>query len=363
MPIFWRSGPPVKKLLSFFLVLAMLCVGSSVCFARNVSTYDVLVNMDPLLLERFREGGLNDEMLRAFIDVLDAEADKLQKPEDRETLEGYFLSLLLLYVFQQERFLPVMVAFDQNFQNEVIAIGETGRVPESMEIFFLSVMGNNLAYQPPEPLEGGGGEAIEDPPAVVPTPTPTPTPVPTPTPPFSDLIGYDWAVPSVEYLHDLHLIQGYPDGTLRPDQPVSRAELTALVADALLDTTYFYSTSVYPDVREEDWFYRDLLSAEYFSLFQWIYDGDFLADTPVTRQELCAVVYRAYRRSGKELDRRVPRVDFLDFSQISSYAYDPIQLLQRAGCVSGYEDGCFCPRKIATRAETFQVIAHVLQLP
>lgn len=346
----------MKKLMLFFLILAMLCMQGSVCFAREVSTYDVLMNMDPALLDRFRAGGLADDTIRAFIDVLDTEADKLQKPEDRETLESYFLSLLLLYIFQQERFLPVMVAFDQMFPDEVAYIGDTGRIPESMEIFFLSVMGNNLAYQAPAPpVEGDDGGTVD-------LPVPTPSPVPTPTPPFSDLSGYEWAAASIGYLYDLHLIFGYPDGTFGPDRPVSRAELTALAADAFLDKTYYDSVSAYPDVSEQDWFYKDLLSAEYFSLFQWIYDGEFQPGCPVTRQELCAVIYRAYRRSGKELERRLPRVDFLDFSQISSYAYDPIQLLQQAGCVSGYENGCFYPRQIATRAEAIQVIANVLRL-
>ena len=123
----------MKKLIAFLLITAMLFLQVSVCFAREVSTFDVLMNMDPVLLERFRAGGLSDEMIQGFMGVLDEEADKLQKPEDRETLEQYFLSLLLLYVFQQERFLPVMVAFDQEFPEEVIYIAETGRLPRSVK--------------------------------------------------------------------------------------------------------------------------------------------------------------------------------------------------------------------------------------
>ncbi|MBP3448802.1 MAG: S-layer homology domain-containing protein [Clostridia bacterium] len=348
----------MKKLIAFLLITAMLFLQVSVCFAREVSTFDVLMNMDPVLLERFRAGGLSDEMIQGFMGVLDEEADKLQKPEDRETLEQYFLSLLLLYVFQQERFLPVMVAFDQEFPEEVIYIAETGRLPESLEIFFLSVMGNSIAYTPPV-TEDAPDDIVEETPA----PTPTPTPVPTPTPPFSDLADYPWAVEAIRYLYDNGLVEGYGDGSFHPEAPVSRAELVTLITKAFLDKTYRYDTSRFSDVSPDDWYANHLLTAEYFSIFQWIYEGEFQASAPVTRQELCAVIYRAYRRSGADTPKYVSRYEFLDNALIASYAYDPIQQLQRAGCIKGYEDGCFHPDNIATRAEAMQVIASVLQLP
>ena len=352
----------MKRLIAFCLVLAMVVLQGSVCFAREVSTYDVLMNMDPVLIERFSEGGLSEEMIRSFMGVLDEEADKLQKPEDRETLENYFLTLLLLYIFQQEKYLPVMVTFDQAFPEEVSYIAETGRVPESMEIFFLSVMGNNIAYVPPA-WEDADDAWSEPEPEQTPEPTPTPTPTPTPEPPFFDLAGHSWAIPAVDYLKENGYITGYPDGSFCPDNPITRGELCALVTKVFLDRTYYYDSSRYPDVSANDWFYQSLLTAEYFSLFQWIYEGNFCPDEFVTRQEMCAIIYRAYRRSESDLARLNPRYEFLDFSQIANYAYDPIQRLQQAGCISGYENGEFLPLKIATRAEVAKVIASVMQLP
>ena len=221
---------------------------------------------------------------------------------------------------------------------------------------------NHIAYIPPEE-EVQDGIGPDDEPEQTPEPTPVPTPAPTLKPPFYDLEGYDWAIAPVSYLKENGYITGYPDGSFRPDNPITRGELCALVAKAFLDQTYRYDTSRYPDVNEADWFYQSLLSAEYFSLFQWIYEGEFLPDEFVTRQEMCAIIYRAYRRNEADLARLNPRYDFLDFSQIANYAYDPIQRLQQAGCVSGYENGEFLPLKIATRAEVAKVIASVMQLP
>lgn len=350
----------MKRLIAACLVLVITVLQGSVCFAREVSTYDVLLNMDPLLIERFQQGGLPEEMIRSFMDVLDHEADKLQKPEDRETLENYFLSLLLLYIFQQEKYLPVMVAFDQAFQEEVEYIAETGRVPKSMEIFFYSVMGNSFADVPPESEDFADPEIdIESPAVAEPTPEPTP---PSP-PPFPDLDGYEWAIPSVYYLKHYGYINGYSDGTFRPENAITRAELCYLVTHAFLDIGYRNEFSRFSDVSPDSWYYEALLTAEYFSLFQWIYEGEFRPDEFVTRQEMCAVIYRAYRRSASDLVRLKPCYDFLDFAQIANYAYDPIQRLQQAGCVSGYENGEFLPLKLATRAEVAKVIATVMWLP
>ena len=313
----------MKRFLSWLLVLVMIVLQGSVCFAREVSTYDILLNMDPVLIERFQEGGLSEEMIRSFMGVLDEEAD--------------------------------MVTFDQAFQEEVVYIAETGRVPQSMEIFFLSVMGNSIAYVPPV-----GDDPEEEP---EPTPEPTPKPTPTPAPPFEDLAGYDWAIPSISYLKEHGYIAGYPNGTFQPEAPITRAELCYLVTKAFLDESYSYESSRYPDVDTEAWYYGTLLTAEYFSLFQWIYEENFCPDEFVTRQEMCAVIYRAYRRTQSTVARLRPRYEFLDFAQISNYAYDPIQSLQQAGCVSGYDSGEFLPLKLATRAEVAKVIASVIQLP
>lgn len=46
---------------------------------------------------------------------------------------------------------------------------------------------------------------------------------------FTDVPPARWSAASIQYLADLGLIQGYPDGTFRPEQPVTRAELVSLL--------------------------------------------------------------------------------------------------------------------------------------
>lgn len=48
---------------------------------------------------------------------------------------------------------------------------------------------------------------------------------------FEDVENDRWSVSSINLLSDLGLIQGYPDGTFKPEQPVTREELATLFAN------------------------------------------------------------------------------------------------------------------------------------
>ncbi len=69
---------------------------------------------------------------------------------------------------------------------------------------------------------------------MLPKPTPTPAPVPTPTPttPFPDVKG-GWYAEAVNALKDKGVINGYPDGTFKPEDKCSRAEVAQMVYEVV----------------------------------------------------------------------------------------------------------------------------------
>lgn len=62
-------------------------------------------------------------------------------------------------------------------------------------------------------------------------PAPTLPPIPTQvtTNPFPDVDQDRWSVPKIQYLKSLGILRGYPDGTFRPTQTVTRAELMVML--------------------------------------------------------------------------------------------------------------------------------------
>jgi hypothetical protein len=341
----------MKNFSCFILTLSLVFQAFFAC-ARNVSTYDILIQMDGPVIERFRSGGLSDEIIRGFMDVMDAEADRLNSRERREILEEFFI-YLLIYAASIDEYTSVLITLDMRFSDEVTYMDENMRVPPSFEIFFLAVLGEYMQV-----AESGG--ATEEPTPATTAPTAAPEPTPTPTPIFSDLEGYEWASDNITSLYNRQIINGYGDGTFNPGGEITRAEFAKLAVEAFLDKSYKMEKSVYSDVIESDWYYRDLLTGEYFSLFQEIYKDNFSPDTPITRQEMCAVAYRAIRRIYLELPQISLPHEFMDFDEISYYAYDPIRELQKAGVINGVGDNRFNPRGTATRAEAVKIVDVLL---
>lgn len=78
--------------------------------------------------------------------------------------------------------------------------------------------------------------------------------------PFSDVTGH-WAVSYIGALTKAGYIKGYTDGTFRPDRPVTRAELAALLNRAAGRRNVPQSTVTFTDVPTDFWGYQDICDA------------------------------------------------------------------------------------------------------
>ncbi|GMK38608.1 hypothetical protein PCCS19_16620 [Paenibacillus sp. CCS19] len=86
-------------------------------------------------------------------------------------------------------------------------------------------------------------------------------------------------------------ILGYPDKQFKPNGSLTRAELAAIVA-RLTDNSDIAYTLPYTDIREGHWATRYIKVASKYGLFSGYQDGTFRPDAPVTRAELAAVMAR-----------------------------------------------------------------------
>lgn len=83
---------------------------------------------------------------------------------------------------------------------------------------------------------------------------------------FSDVGSSHWAIESINSAYAKGWIGGYPDGTFRPNQNISRAEVVSIVnsmlarkidASSIADATY----KTFPDVASNHWAYYDVIEA------------------------------------------------------------------------------------------------------
>ena len=160
----------------------------------------------------------------------------------------------------------------------------------------------------------------------------------------TDIQGH-WAQNTINKWVDKGDISGYPDGTFRPNNMITRAEFVVLVNNAM-----GYSKSGYAyfsDVPNHYWGKNAIQTGVAAGYISGDGDGTFRPNDPVTRQEAAAMISRIL--GLKQNDSRAYR--YTDSYAISNWAKGVVGAVSEAGIMAGYPDGSFGPNKVLTRAE------------
>jgi len=178
------------------------------------------------------------------------------------------------------------------------------------------------------------------------TPTPTPTSGPAV---FPDLQGH-WAESLILSLVDKGIISGYPDGTFKPDQPVTRAEFSAILCRALGISPSEMSSN-FPDLQGH-WAEKYVAPLVEKGFIKGYPDGTFGPDQPIKRSEIAAIMARVMTLP--------PLIGKPTFSDIDSthWAFGFVEAAASKGLIKGYPDGTFRPDNSATRAEACTIVAR-----
>ncbi len=108
---------------------------------------------------------------------------------------------------------------------------------------------------------------------------------------FSDIPADAPYYDSVKKLVENGVINGYPDGTFKPDGGVTRAEMCKMV-NLTLRYTSTEGAVGFPDVTPNDWYYSYAIAAQKAGYIQGYEDLTFRASNNITRQEVCAILCR-----------------------------------------------------------------------
>ena len=149
-------------------------------------------------------------------------------------------------------------------------------------------------------------------------------------------------------------IVGYTDGTIRPNNNITRAEVAAIFFRLLTDearSTFMTDDCSFSDVAQGAWCRRSIATLTNAEIISGYTDGTFKPNAPITRAELATIIARFAK-----LD-----VNTKTFSDINGHwAQKYIELAAGNGWIDGYTDGTFRPNQNIKRAETFAMINRVL---
>lgn len=107
---------------------------------------------------------------------------------------------------------------------------------------------------------------------------------------FDDVMPNHWAFNNVKILKDLGVVVGYPDGSFKPDEFVTRAEFSSMAVKALKLPNSSFEPVNYADVPASYWGYKNIQIASNFDLVSGYSNNLFKPNDFVKRAEVISVI-------------------------------------------------------------------------
>ena len=108
---------------------------------------------------------------------------------------------------------------------------------------------------------------------------------------FKDVDGTSTQGQAIIKLATAGVLLGYPDGTFKPNQPITRGELSKVINKIFKYTEA--DTEMFPDVdKDKDWYYGEVAIAKKAGYIKGYDDGTFRGENNMTREEACTILTR-----------------------------------------------------------------------
>lgn len=108
---------------------------------------------------------------------------------------------------------------------------------------------------------------------------------------FSDVDSSYWSYNAIMDLKGKGILVGYPDGTFKPDENVTRAEFSTMVVKALnLRGKEAFNPVRFKDLSEKHWAYNDIQTANHYGIMYGTPDNNFMPQNDVKRVEVIMTV-------------------------------------------------------------------------
>ena len=113
----------------------------------------------------------------------------------------------------------------------------------------------------------------------------------------------------------------------------------------------------YSDVKENEWFAKNIAIAKANGVLPEIYNDTFEGNKAITREEMIYILYQAIVLNKVELeDTEGDMLLFDDVNKISEYAKEAAEYLVRKGIIYGDDNNKLNPTITSTRAEVTQIL-------
>ena len=174
---------------------------------------------------------------------------------------------------------------------------------------------------------------------------------------YWDVDKNHWAFGYIADLSERNVINGYEDGSFKPEHTVTRAEWSKIMTEAAgivsADSKLYYT-----DV-DGHWALKYINAARgYVTSYS---DGTFRPDQAITREDVTVALVRLKGYSTADVDYSYI-ADFKDVDSLSNFAKVFVAVAVEKGLISGYEDKTFRGQGTLTRAEAATLLYRAFQM-
>lgn len=152
---------------------------------------------------------------------------------------------------------------------------------------------------------------------------------------------------------------GFTDGTIRPEDDISRAEVATIFFRLLTDEareTYWSQTNSYSDVAPDAWYNNAVSTLSNMGILDGYLDGTFRPNAPITRSEFTKIAVSFFDYAAEEYSYEGWFSDVQGREWFVEYLTAAIEY----GLIEGMPDGTFRPLDNITRAEAATIVNRTL---
>ena len=181
---------------------------------------------------------------------------------------------------------------------------------------------------------------------------------PAPEMPFTDVNEGDWFYDVVLYAYDNGLMTGVSATEFAPNQTTTRGMIVSMLAR--LEGVTSAEDAGFADVAANDWYATAVNWAASVGVVNGYEDNTFRPNAPITREQMAAILYNYADYKGYDVSARADLSDYADAADVSSWAEDVLSWANAEGLINGMTATTIDPQGATTRAQTAAMFERFL---
>ena len=176
---------------------------------------------------------------------------------------------------------------------------------------------------------------------------------------FQDVRPGDWCYDAVRWAFEAGLMNGTSATAFTPNSPTTRGQIVAILYR--LEGSPAMGANRFSDVAPGAYYAAAVSWASANGIVNGYSDGTFRPNNLITREQLAAFLYRYASQKGRDVSDRAELGVFTDAGQIASYAVEPLRWAVAAGMVNGVAADALSPGGNASRAQVAVILSRFAQ--